>query len=347
MSLATRCTACGTIFRIVEDQLRVSDGWVRCGRCAEVFDARELLFDIDRDAPPSWGSTGYGGRAEPELDLPPPPAPLPPPPPPRPAPPPPVAMPESEPFPAAPEPMFAEPAWPPAPQEPALREPELRSLDDTPPAPAAERLEPRWDASDEREDDAPVGAPLRVPEPVPATLLPPPPPLVPEFMKTAERGARWQRPGVRWALAGASGLLVLTLALQVLLHFRDAIAALHPPAAPALQTLCGLAGCQLQPWRHIEALSIDASSLTPISSSNHYRLNLSLRNKSAADAAAPWVELSLTDASGTPFTRRVFAPEALNPAVNRIKADSEQALNLSFGTGNQRVSGYSVNIFYP
>ena len=53
-SLATRCTACGTVFRIVEDQLRVSDGWVRCGRCTEVFDARALLFDIERDAPPSW-----------------------------------------------------------------------------------------------------------------------------------------------------------------------------------------------------------------------------------------------------------------------------------------------------
>ncbi|RZJ83506.1 MAG: hypothetical protein EOO64_05985, partial [Massilia sp.] len=49
MSLATRCTACGTVFRIVEDQLRVSDGWVRCGRCAEIFDARELLFDIEQE----------------------------------------------------------------------------------------------------------------------------------------------------------------------------------------------------------------------------------------------------------------------------------------------------------
>ncbi|HEX2012729.1 MAG TPA: zinc-ribbon domain-containing protein, partial [Roseateles sp.] len=54
MSLATRCTACGTIFRVVQDQLRVSEGWVRCGRCAEVFDAREQLFDMDREAPPPW-----------------------------------------------------------------------------------------------------------------------------------------------------------------------------------------------------------------------------------------------------------------------------------------------------
>jgi len=54
MSFATRCTACGTIFRVVQDQLRVSDGWVRCGRCNEVFNAGEQLFDLEREAPPPW-----------------------------------------------------------------------------------------------------------------------------------------------------------------------------------------------------------------------------------------------------------------------------------------------------
>ena len=45
MSLATRCPACGTTFRVVRDQLRISDGWVRCGRCSQVFDASEHLQD--------------------------------------------------------------------------------------------------------------------------------------------------------------------------------------------------------------------------------------------------------------------------------------------------------------
>jgi len=39
MSLITRCPACGTLFRVVPDQLRISEGWVRCGHCDEVFDA--------------------------------------------------------------------------------------------------------------------------------------------------------------------------------------------------------------------------------------------------------------------------------------------------------------------
>jgi len=51
MSLATRCPACGTVFRVVSDQLKVSEGWVRCGRCSEVFNATQRLFDLEPNAP--------------------------------------------------------------------------------------------------------------------------------------------------------------------------------------------------------------------------------------------------------------------------------------------------------
>lgn len=45
MSLVTRCPACTTTFKVVRDQLRISDGWVRCGRCSHVFDATLDLQD--------------------------------------------------------------------------------------------------------------------------------------------------------------------------------------------------------------------------------------------------------------------------------------------------------------
>lgn len=48
MSLATSCPSCGTVFRVVEDQLKVSEGWVRCGHCHDVFNALEGLFDLER-----------------------------------------------------------------------------------------------------------------------------------------------------------------------------------------------------------------------------------------------------------------------------------------------------------
>ncbi len=43
MSQTTRCPACQTRFKVVADQLRISDGWVRCGNCKQVFDASLAL----------------------------------------------------------------------------------------------------------------------------------------------------------------------------------------------------------------------------------------------------------------------------------------------------------------
>ena len=65
MSLATRCTACGTVFRVVQDQLKVSEGWVRCGQCSAVFNALEGLFDLARETP-----TDAGGAMPPVEDVP-------------------------------------------------------------------------------------------------------------------------------------------------------------------------------------------------------------------------------------------------------------------------------------
>ena len=39
MSFITRCPACSTAFKVVPDQLKISDGWVRCGHCQHIFDA--------------------------------------------------------------------------------------------------------------------------------------------------------------------------------------------------------------------------------------------------------------------------------------------------------------------
>ena len=51
MSQITRCPACVTLFKVVPDQLRISDGWVRCGQCDEVFDAALHLLAEPPAAP--------------------------------------------------------------------------------------------------------------------------------------------------------------------------------------------------------------------------------------------------------------------------------------------------------
>jgi predicted Zn finger-like uncharacterized protein len=54
MSLITRCPACGTMFKVVADQLKISEGWVRCGHCAEIFDAAADLHDeAELETPPT------------------------------------------------------------------------------------------------------------------------------------------------------------------------------------------------------------------------------------------------------------------------------------------------------
>ncbi|MET3441903.1 putative Zn finger-like uncharacterized protein [Variovorax paradoxus] len=57
MSLVTRCPACATTFKVVRDQLRISDGWVRCGRCSHVFDATLDLHEAPDNAPGAAASS--------------------------------------------------------------------------------------------------------------------------------------------------------------------------------------------------------------------------------------------------------------------------------------------------
>jgi predicted Zn finger-like uncharacterized protein len=355
MSLATRCTACGTIFRVVQDQLRVSEGWVRCGRCAEVFDAREQLFDIDREVPPPWPATPPA--PPPDIE----PASLPSEP---------VAAPAPQEEPSHAAPPEAETTWvvprelEPEPLEQAA---EAQSIDiriDTGPPPG--RREPYWGADARPAETLVLPEPLSAPEdPVPDVLVdarlaalaaevnsapasaaPTKNPQV-SFLRQAAAAQRWRRPPVRVALALSALLLLLMLALQLGLQLRSAMAALYPPSAALLQSLCGLAGCELQPWRRIDALAVESSSLTQAGSGNHYQLTVLLNNKADYTLALPWVDLSLTDASGALVTRRMLKPTDFNLSKTSMAGKSEQLLQLVFSTGKHKVSGYSVEIFHP
>ncbi len=45
MILIARCPSCSTCYKVVPDQLRISEGWVRCGQCSEVFDASQQVAE--------------------------------------------------------------------------------------------------------------------------------------------------------------------------------------------------------------------------------------------------------------------------------------------------------------
>ena len=63
MSIITQCPQCATQFRATPQQLRASEGWVRCGQCDQVFDASVHAVS-QRAAPPLEADAMAPLRAE-------------------------------------------------------------------------------------------------------------------------------------------------------------------------------------------------------------------------------------------------------------------------------------------
>jgi predicted Zn finger-like uncharacterized protein len=322
MSLATRCPACGTVFRVVQDQLRVSEGWVRCGRCEDVFNALEGLFDLEHDAPPTWG----GAESAPGLLRPTQPSPLPAPVPAEPSSAAPVAV-------SRPVPMAQ------AAPEPADTEHASTQVLDTEPA----RRDSVAPSSHHDQFDIPLPPPAMTEVPaLDAAEV--------GFLHRAERSARWQHPRRRAALVAAATVLAILLAAQVARERRDDIVARWPASLPLLGALCDATACRIGAPRRIEQLTVEASGLTRLDAPmNHlYRLTLTLRNHAGVGLALPQVELTLTDSQGQVNARRVLRARELGARTQVIAAGGELALQaLLDGGPDARFSGYSIEIYYP
>ena len=170
---------------------------------------------------------------------------------------------------------------------------------------------------------------------------------MPSFLRAAEDAARWRRPLVRAALVGAALLLSAGLLLQSALLWRDPLAARLPASEPALQALCRLTGCQVQPLRRIDTLAVDSSALNRLEGSTLYQLRLVLRNRADTAVQAPALDLSLTDAQGKLVSRRVLALADLGVAQAVLQAGQELPIKVLMTTGEQRVEGYTIDLFYP
>jgi hypothetical protein len=169
-----------------------------------------------------------------------------------------------------------------------------------------------------------------------------------DFMRRADREARWQRPAVRAMLGAATLLLVGALGLQVANQHRDLIAARWPEAQPVLQQWCDIAACRIEPLRRIEDITVESTALTRIGvQADAFRLSVALRNRGELPLALPSIDLSLTDAGGLLVARRALAPQDFRVASATIAPGSESALQLQLSAGSPRVSGYTVEIFYP
>jgi predicted Zn finger-like uncharacterized protein len=311
MSLATRCSVCGTVFRVVQDQLKVSEGWVRCGRCEQVFNALEGLFDLEREAPPPWPPDGEPG-VQPVEDW-------------R----PPGGAPGSVPLPSYP---YATPA----PRE-AANETDSDS-DQNGFADARFHSELLGDST------APLSVADTLADTTADTTIDEP---APQFVRQAQRAARWRHPGVRAALAFASLLLGLALAGQVALHFRDGLAAHWPETGPLLEALCEPLDCGIEPLRRVESLAVDSSGLTKLDGAGLYRFSVVLRNRGNTTVMLPAIDLSLTDPQGQLVARKVVSAAELGATQSTLVAGAELALQGVLAGGERRIVGYQVEIFYP
>jgi predicted Zn finger-like uncharacterized protein len=329
MSLITRCPACGTMFKVVPDQLRISEGWVRCGHCADVFDASaHLQPDVAapaQDTAPTEVAAAVAAARPTEHE------------------PPELPEPQGEPE------EFLSSLNTQVDDEPALDaldsaqlEAEAQALRETPMDRPFELR--RQDVDDE------------IAEPLPSRFTPAPDSeLEPElhelaFVRQARSQEFWSRPGIRVALAVLLVLLAFLLLAQVGLHDRDRLAAANPALRPWLARLCEPFRCRIVPPRQIDAIVIDSSSFNKLRG-EAYRLNFTLKNQAAIQIAMPALELTLTDAQDQPVVRRVLLPAELGTHPGVIAATAEWsaslALELSTNGNGTRIAGYRLLAFYP
>lgn len=360
MTLATRCPNCQTVFKVVQDQLRVSEGWVRCGRCAEVFNAAQNLVDP---------ATGESRRA-------------------------PIEVRSAFPAPVESEAAAAsDPAASPsaatsgadaaagAPYDDDI-EAELRArlasgaAGGSRPAPLDDGLaadghlartaatettieragtagvlgEPAADPAS-REQGA-GGVAGVAPEPAPEGFVagerrPTIPGELPSFVRAAQRAERWRRPGVRAALAAGVVLGALLFGAQWLYVYRDQAAARWPELRPLLARACATLGCRVEAVRSIDALTVESSGLVRVEKSDVYRLNVALRNQREFEVALPAIDLALTDTQGRLIARRVLRASELGAAGTTLAAASELAMQATIQVAAVPVSGYTIELFYP
>ena len=350
MSLATRCTSCGTAFRVVQDQLKVSEGWVRCGRCDSVFNALEGLFDLGRDAPADWKEEPVDPIV---ASLAPPPAEW-------------SSLPSPRDDAAAGESDDADEGR----SDGEVRESDLGELLSDPvdahlfgprkrseakPKPAGQLgRRDRVEFSDARFDsDLFPDNDTSTPDTELATLTVTDSgafalesAVRPDFVRRADRHARWQSTSVRSALAVACVLAALLLAAQAANHHRDILAARWPSLLPVLTAWCRAPQCRIEAPRRIDEVLVESTALTRAAAQDAFVLSVTLRSRSELTLALPSIDLTLTDANGRLVARRALAPRDFS-AAEVIAPHAETPLQVTLSTGAAAVVGYTVEIFYP
>lgn len=363
MSLITCCPACKTMFKVVPDQMKIADGWVRCGHCSDVFDAAAHLRDQNQDNDPIAPRQVVYGQPIQVIDE--------------------LGV-------SAVSSTLSNAVVSDEPVDPEVR-PEVLEVTGTEAVatPPSDRLSSialpnppfvlvRADTGESAVVPAAPGLPdepqsqseavaavmpvlavaLLTSEAKSEPELEPEPGTKPEpdeshedvaFVRQARRQVVSQRPRLKIALALLATALAVLLVLQPTLHHRDALAGAQPGLQPWLEWLCRPMACSVGPPRQIEAIVVDNSSFNKLRSDT-YRLNFTLKNQAPTAVAMPAIELTLTDTQDQPVVRRVLTTGDAGITAPAIAAMSESTGSLVLNvaaSGVTRIAGYRLLAFYP
>ncbi len=341
MSLVTRCPNCDTTFKVTLPQLQAHRGDVRCGRCAQVFDAfadlstvqdtGEVPTDNSPESMPGgandqWADDALAGRSE--------------------------AASGEQTGSASEGNKFGE-----ADSRVETRTEsdefgldqfsELDQLPDLAPADPADGEGPSSIAHvASREDNFP---PL-------ADYAPAPRPSLRSDFEPAFDGGQTDAatdPRTMWLwLVGSLFLLILLLG-QVAFVFRSDLAARFPGLKPPLQQFCKVLGCTVPLPNDWQTLTVESSDLKSLDSARPGRIELSasVRNRARYRVAYPALDLTLTNFRDEAIARRIFEPREYLPTSTDLAAglppNGDLSVKLILDTGELNASGYRLFMLYP
>jgi predicted Zn finger-like uncharacterized protein len=309
----TVCPKCALTLVVTAAELRIAQGYVRCGRCLNVFNALARLSE-ERPAAAPESATQAPAAAAAEQSA------------------------SAQPAPASTmddtgeieieldSSVLVTSVRPPAAPEP-VNEPEAREEDSTPaavqvitsPADTAAARSPASASASEPPAQAPR-EPAALPETAEASSSgqapdrqqansPQPPP---EEAAAFELQARRPAAGLAWKLG--AGALAIALALQVVNHYRDALAA-NPALSGPLGTIYSALGVKLAPHWNVHAYDVrQLGASVAGAAAGEIIVRASVKNSADRAQPLPLLRVTLQDRFGNRIAARDVPPHDYLPS---------------------------------
>ena len=296
MPFITRCPNCLSTYRVVDDQLRLAGGWVRCGRCSEMFSAPQARVDLEEPE----------GQRMPAVET-------------R------VAAPTRS---AAPSPGATTPSDGAVALDRALSSPPAGSA--SPPnsgQPVAGLDRPPVAAPRSPRGGSVATAPAALPA-LDSDDLARGRHLLgsdgPSLVRRRQRPAARQT-ARRWVWGCVAACATAALGAQALVAWHDQVAQSMPALKPVVEVVCVMVDCRVEAARQLQALSVESSELVQLGGTV-YQVTLVLRSRADQELAVPAIDLKLTNARQEVVIRRVLRLSDFGLRGNAIGARKELTL---------------------